>query len=444
MKTTITTNMFAEGVLPTPANGDLAPYAAGHRPGEITIQRLLQLGLDNLRAIAADPNEETFARLFGFFTTEQLANFKAWLVVNAIAVEATFPNASDRLPIVAVHCREEQEAPDDQQLLQHELIQVDATREIASELVSHFFFATLDIIVITPDPAMTLMLYRVVWYIVFANRLDLLEQADFHNLSFSGGVVSFDATAFPNWQYARIITMKYLTLFDFYLEDEHAPKLVSLSQLLTPSSVSDESTLPPWQITDFTVTPSFAEIGQTVANPTFNATYLRPAAAVSLDDAINPQLILTAPFTAANEPFNYQLSAPGAQYFTLTASEAGGEPLTATVAISWLARVFFGAATPRGTFNSAFILGLSGSTLGRDFARTIAFSAGTATQKYYYAFPTQFGSPFSFIDPTTGLVVPFNRVAAGVVVTNTFGATLVYDVWESVANAGVALTVLAN
>lgn len=236
------TNMYADGPLPTPQDGgndwQNPYYLAGHRPIEIILQQALQYTLQNIRQMAADPANTLFDRVFGFFPKEDKAAIREYLATTNIAdhVYRNFPKYEYDLPLVAVHSREEGESRVQHQTFHHEALVVNLPDGTSSELVGQQIGGACDIIIITDDPATTMMLYRVVWYLIFSNKFDLEQHQDIHDLAMDGGALNFDAQTFPNWQYSRVIMLKYQTAFDYYLEDMRAPK--ALSFFATPTAPS--------------------------------------------------------------------------------------------------------------------------------------------------------------------------------------------------------------
>lgn len=178
--------------------------------------------------------------------------------------------------------------------------------------------------------------------------------------------------------------------------------------------------------------PHVFEVGDTLLLPSGFATYNRPPSAAVVDDGVNPTVVLVDPFTSWAEPFNYTETTVNAQQdFTLTASETGGPDLTSVTSALWQPLVFYGAATP-GVYDEAFIEALSSSVLLPSREYSPGFNA-LGPEHLYYAFPSSYGpaEPGNFIDADTGFAVGMNQVASGVLVTNSFGVTLPYDLWES-------------
>lgn len=192
------------------------------------------------------------------------------------------------------------------------------------------------------------------------------------------------------------------------------------------------------------------EVGATVTDPSFTASYSHSAAAATLNDGAGA-IALTTPFTA----FAYDGSGPlpartytkttvnGSVTWTLSATDSNSVNKTATATVTWEARAYFDAATPPGSLDASFITSLTGNALEAGFARTISFGAGGGTKKLYYAFPASFGAPSRFIDVNSGFAVPFSKVASAVALTNTHGVVISggYDIWASDQFLDAAVTV---
>lgn len=179
-------------------------------------------------------------------------------------------------------------------------------------------------------------------------------------------------------------------------------------------------------------TPSQVEIGATVTNPQFTASYTNgPPTSASLDDGTGP-VPLTAPFTSFGLGREYTKTAVNAaQTFTLSAAKDAA-PVTRTVSIYWRANVFYGVAAVPGAYDAAFVatIAAQATQMAAGRQRSISYNA-PAGQKCYYIYPSTFGgTPGNFIDQETGFAAGFSNVAT-VSVTNGFGVTVGYSVWAS-------------
>ncbi len=93
--------------------------------------------------------------------------------------------------------------------------------------------------------------------------------------------------------------------------------------------------------------------------------------------------------------------------------------------------VHWGTAVP-GTYDSAFVLALSGSATASTLTRTFTVSAGVG-QYIYYAFPAAFGAPTFIVGGWTG---GFVQVASGVIIND-----ISYVIWRS-DNSGLGSTIV--
>lgn len=185
--------------------------------------------------------------------------------------------------------------------------------------------------------------------------------------------------------------------------------------------------LPGFTITSFNGAGSYTsvkELGDTIVNPNFTASYNNLPISANITDGINPTLVLVTPFTAGTEPFTYVQSTPNATV-TWTLHATGAVVRTANVGTTWEARVYYGIATP-GTINSAFVTGLPSSQLQTGATGLYAIGAGGGTKKAYLFFDASFTTPTIFKDNGTGFAVPTTCTASAVSVTNAFGVTRSY------------------
>jgi hypothetical protein len=240
--------------LPTPdGSAELKKDLSGHRPGDLILQQLLQYAFDNLTAAAKDPTNDILENIFSYFTyyktdttsTNLLDHVRDYMAKTKFEVRGNYPKREYPLPIVAVHVREEGESSDETQTFHHEMVHTDPNSLKSEELVGQVLDQVVDIIVITDDPLTTMIVYRLVWFICFANKFDLESYADVHELRMSGGAISFDQEQFPNWQYSRMVTLRYKTLFDFYMPPVGPPKSIRLYNMMIVPAVIQTGDPPP-------------------------------------------------------------------------------------------------------------------------------------------------------------------------------------------------------
>lgn len=179
-------------------------------------------------------------------------------------------------------------------------------------------------------------------------------------------------------------------------------------------------------------TPSIVELGSTVTNPTFSASYIGTPSAATLDDGTGA-VDLTTPFTSFGLGRTYTKSAVGSsQPFTLWATD-GTTEANRTISINWWPMVYYGVAAVPGAYDQTFVLTTiapQGSVLAGSRQRTVSYDAAPG-QKLFYIYPDTFGGvPANFRDANTGWEAGFSK-SATVAVTNSFGVTVSYAVWES-------------
>lgn len=137
------------------------------------------------------------------------------------------------------------------------------------------------------------------------------------------------------------------------------------------------------KVDSFTMAPSTTdyEIGQSVSDIVFNWTYNKDVVSQTLTDcALADATVRTA--TAAG-PYT------ATKTFTLSASD-GEKTATATKTISFRHKVYWGSAASAATYDSAFILALSGKKFATNYKGT--YSMNVATGEYgFLAYPNSWG-----------------------------------------------------
>lgn len=199
-----------------------------------------------------------------------------------------------------------------------------------------------------------------------------------------------------------------------------------------------------YTITSFTSPTLTLEVGNTLTNPSFTASYNRLAAFASLNDGTGA-VSLTLPATS----FQYgagplpatsytKTTINATQSWTLTAYENPSYPKTSIISAGWRPRVYWGVSTDPGTYNEAFIEGLGSSQLQSSRVKSGTVFTTGAGQFMWFGIPTVFGgTPQNFIDNATNVAAGFSKVASAVSTTNAFGVVIAMDLWRSdVANLG--------
>lgn len=204
---------------------------------------------------------------------------------------------------------------------------------------------------------------------------------------------------------------------------------------------------PGFSITSFTG-GSVVEVGATVTNPAFAATYSATpvSAQITNTDGINSPFVMTTPFTSATITGSFVHTTITTTTFTLSAVSTSTR--TATQAINWQARVFPGvgatgatsSVTASGTtavlsngavLPSGGLYGTSAQLVGS------LFTVSPSAQKVYLLL---IGGSHTFKDATTGFTFAFNSPTA-VSFVNANGSTVAMFLYESTNTLSGTFTV---
>jgi hypothetical protein len=111
----------------------------------------------------------------------------------------------------------------------------------------------------------------------------------------------------------------------------------------------------------------------------------------------------------------------------LASGDGIGPQDTASTTINFYDKIHWGARVV-GTYDSAFILGLSGNNLQASRAKEFTVTAG-ASDYIYFACPTNYGTPIFWVKGVEG---GFIKVASAITHTNSKGnSDETYDIWRS-------------
>jgi|SRR5580658_389617 hypothetical protein len=156
------------------------------------------------------------------------------------------------------------------------------------------------------------------------------------------------------------------------------------------------------------------ELGTSVVNPTFNATYtITPTlASITNTEGIGSPFALTSPFTSGSVPGTFVHSAITTTTFTLSATQ--GVTQTSTQNISWQPAIFGGVgnagATSSVTASGTTAVLSTGNALARVQLgpETVGQTFGpyTASSQVVYLLLT--GATHTFVDANTGFPFAFN------------------------------------
>lgn len=185
----------------------------------------------------------------------------------------------------------------------------------------------------------------------------------------------------------------------------------------------------PYEITSFAGGVD-VEVGTTVANPAFTATYNRtPITATLTDNAGSPSKDVSSTPNSFTSDGTFTRNIYGSSVtFTLTAADAYGSDVKTTT-YNWLQHIYWGVDSPGGG-GSGFITGLSNSLLTSTLTHTFTVDAGNtaANKKIYIAYRTGYGPAAVSVG---GLVGGFMIDSTTISVTNGHGFIENYTLLES-------------
>ncbi len=206
--------------------------------------------------------------------------------------------------------------------------------------------------------------------------------------------------------------------------------LVSNGSQWTPAQLTMDQILPAFGAQFFLTGPAYVEVRQTIVEPAFTASYTSgPPTLVMLTDSDGGSKDVTTPDPTSfwsNGTFQ-KLSYGAGATFTLT-SHKGAIVKSSTQSITWVQKVFWGAAVPPpGGYDQAFVTGLAGSGLATSRARSFTVNAGP-TDHIFYCYRDGYGGGSFWVG---GIEGGFDLVAT-IPVTNAYGFVEDYRVYKSV------------
>ncbi len=181
---------------------------------------------------------------------------------------------------------------------------------------------------------------------------------------------------------------------------------------------------------------SAVEIGATVTNPSFSASYSKTPTSASITNtaAIDSPLVLSSPFTSGTVVGAFTETSQASVCFTLTAILV--VPKTSSQCIQWQARSFGGVGSAAAT-SSVTASGLNATLSTGDVLANAGISSGgynsvygpytASAQKVYLLLV---GGSHTFKDSVTGFAFAFNAPTA-VSFLNSYGATVTMYLYES-------------
>ena len=191
---------------------------------------------------------------------------------------------------------------------------------------------------------------------------------------------------------------------------------------------------------------STVEIGQSVTNPAFTASYsATPSSAqITNTDSIDSPLTLSSPYTSGTVVGTFSHSSQTSTTFTLTA--VGSSTRTATQAISWLPRVWYGSATAIAasatTSGSTLVLNTGGTMASAGLYSSVvgqSFAYSPSGNSYLTLARPHAGGAHSYKDQN-GFTFPMTTSFTQSIV-NQYGASVSTDVDQSTNLVAVATTI---
>lgn len=194
---------------------------------------------------------------------------------------------------------------------------------------------------------------------------------------------------------------------------------------------------------------STVEIGATVTNPAFTASYsaLPVSAAITNTDGTSSPTNLTTPFTSGTVVGSFHKTTQTAVTFTLTA--VGTTTKTATQAITWLPRVFAGVGTAGATGatasgNNANLTGATGTLSNEGLsASQVGATYGPFSPSGQKIYLLLIGGSHTFLNAGTGFALPFLPPTM-INFTNQNGVVVVMWVYETVNPISTPTSVKVN
>lgn len=183
-----------------------------------------------------------------------------------------------------------------------------------------------------------------------------------------------------------------------------------------------------FDILSFACTTGLVQVGATVTNPAFVASYNQPASSVTLTDTDGHTDAIALPGTNLVSPHSFTKNVYGQGVtFTDTAEDDLGSA-AATVGIVWGEDIYYGAVADPGVYNQNFITSLT-ALLQLGAAGNFPINAAAGESAFFCAL-TSFGltSGNFFV---LGFPFACSRVATNVAVTNAHGILEFYDVFRS-------------
>jgi hypothetical protein len=180
---------------------------------------------------------------------------------------------------------------------------------------------------------------------------------------------------------------------------------------------------PEFAINNFSCSTENLELGQSVSSPHFSASYNSTVSSARLKDSVlNSWQALASPYQSFNSPGTFSKTTASSIIFTLEAHRLDGTVKTASSIINWLPRKFWGTGAAGISIDQ-----LQNNVLSNSYSQVFTVNA-TSNEYIYLAIPSSFGSPTFSVGSLEG---GFRLFQSNISITNSYGVTILYDLWKS-------------
>lgn len=216
--------------------------------------------------------------------------------------------------------------------------------------------------------------------------------------------------------------------------------LLELAGTVALRPIREKYLQPSFQILDFNALDATFELGQWVSSPEFAADYsfLPESAVLSDSDGYSVDDVSATP-TEFSSSHTYSKNTNAASVIFTLASVNADEADSDIVTLIWQPRVFYGAGAGGGSTED-FLEALAESKLAPSRKITFNTTAG-ASQFIYYAYPTAYGAATLAIGNSLG---GFSLVSDTISVTNSFGETQDYSLYQSISSGLGNVTIVVT
>lgn len=192
--------------------------------------------------------------------------------------------------------------------------------------------------------------------------------------------------------------------------------------------------IPDFKITSFAPGNAIFQVGQVLNSLVLNVSATRSIISAQASDLINGSASVTVNSGTFNYPFSLVQNTQTSILLNLRALDIENEVALSSVRIYWKSLIYWGAGLC-GSDLGAFILGLSNSRLNDTKVSTSLTVDAGSTNKIYFAQPSSFSSPTFSVSGFFGGFLLLGSVE----ITNSYGVSMTYDLYES-DQPGLGLT----